>query len=131
MPNRLLILFFLIFFALPLQAKWTAIDQGTKHGEKHFVDWETIDKNEHFRKVWVLSSYEKQQPGQFHSLKTHYEFNCIDHKTRIVTLLFYPDENAATTPNGARHAESEEWFDFSKQSILHYIAARICDESLD
>lgn len=126
MKNKILLLILLSIIAFQVKAEWTVLEQTNKQGVKHYVDWSTVDKNKDRRKVWVLSSYTVQQPGQFHSLKTHYEFNCTDFKARTITLLFYPDKNASTTPNGARHAESEEWFDFSKQSILNLIAEKIC-----
>ncbi len=126
MKNKILLLILLSIIAFQVKAEWSILEQTNEQGVKHYVDWSTVDKNKDRRKVWILSSYTVQQPGQFHSLKTHYEFNCTDFKARTITFLFYPDKNASTTPNGARHAESEEWFDFSKQSILNLIAEKIC-----
>lgn len=128
MKNQVVLLALLLIIAFQAKAEWTVLEQTGKQDVKHYVDWSTIDKNDHLRQVWVLSSYANQQLGQFRSLKTHYELNCVDTKARTITLLSYPDENASTTPNGARHAESEDWFDFSKQSILNQIAQKICKE---
>jgi len=126
MKNQILLLSLLSAITFSARAEWSVLEQTDKQGVKHYVDWSTIDENDHLRRMWILSSYMNQQPGQFRSLKTHYELNCVDSKARTITLLLYPDENASTTPNGARHAESEDWFDFSKQSILNQIAQKIC-----
>lgn len=116
----------LLILALPAQAKWIAVDSAAKQGETHYFDPETLHKNGQFRKVWVLSSYDEKQEGEYHAVKTLYEFDCTHSKARSITMLLYPDKKASGTVVGARHEESQNWFGFSAHSIFRHIAETVC-----
>lgn len=125
MRKILLVLFLTI--AASAQADWTAIDSPAKKGETHYFDLETVRKNDHFRKVWVLSSYDKKQTGGYHSIKTFYEFDCTQEKARSVTMLLYPDTKATGDVIGAHHEESTDWFDIPSDSMFSQITRVVCD----
>ena len=110
----------------PVQAKWIAVDSAAKQREAHYFDPETLQKNGQFRKVWILSSYDKKQKGGYHAVKSLYEFDCSHSKARSITMLLYPDKKASGTVIGAHHEESRGWFGFASNSIFQYIAEIIC-----
>lgn len=116
----------LLFAAQSAQANWTAIDTLTKPGVMHYFDAESLQKIEPFRKIWILSSYEEKQKGGYHAIKTLYEFDCVLHKARPITVLLYPDEEAFEAVIGARHNESTDWSRFSEESIFHQVSTVVC-----
>lgn len=109
-----------------IQAKWIAIEAVTKPGEVHYFDPETMQIDDHVRRIWILSSYEIKQKGGYHAVKTLYEFDCAQNKVRSITLLLYPDRKATGTVIGARHEESIDWVDFSTDSIFHHVLEVAC-----
>lgn len=126
MMKRYLPVLLLLFVVIPVHAKWIKLDMATKQGEIHYFDPETMQKNDKFRKVWVLSSYDEKQKGGHHAVKTLYEFDCTYHKARSITMLLYPDKSATGMVIGARHGESREWFGFSANSMFRHIAETVC-----
>ncbi len=116
----------LLFAAQSAQANWTAIDPLTKLGVRHYFDVESLQKIESFRKIWILSSYEEKQKGGYHAIKTLYEFDCVHHKARPITVLLYPDKTASEAVIGARHNESTDWSGFSEDSIFHQVSTVVC-----
>jgi len=125
MKKRFLILF-LLLVVKSAHADWTAVDTATKPGVKHFFDAESLQKNESFRKIWVLSSHDVKQKGGYHAIKTLYEFDCTHHKARPITVLLYPDKTASEAVIGARHDESTDWFGFSENSIFYQVSTVVC-----
>ncbi|SEF80422.1 surface-adhesin E family protein [Nitrosomonas ureae] len=126
MMKKYLPILFLLFVVMPAHAKWIKLDMTTRQGEIHYFDPETMQKNDQFRKVWVLSSYDEKQKGGHHAVKTLYEFDCAYHKARSITMLLYPDKNATGMVIGAHHEESREWFGFSANSMFRHIAETVC-----
>lgn len=116
----------LLLIVTTVQAKWIKADAAAKPGEAHYFDPETLQKNGQFRKIWVLSSYDKAQKGGHHAVKTLYEFDCARHKARSVTMLLYPDKEAVGMVIGAHHEDSLDWFGFSANSIFRHIAETVC-----
>lgn len=117
---------FLLLIMMPAQAKWIRADAAAKLGEAHFFDPETMQKEGQYRKIWVLSSYDEKQKGGHHAVKTLYEFDCTHHKARSITMLLYPDKEAAGMVIGAHHEDSLDWFGFSANSMFRHIAETIC-----
>ena len=117
---------FLLLFAASAQAEWIELNTVNKPGETHYFDPETMRKDNQFRKVWVLSSYEEKQKGGHHAVKTLYEMDCALNKVRSITMLMYPDKKAAGKVIGAHHEESTDWSGFSANSIFRQIAGTIC-----
>jgi|GEM_PF-1633184 len=128
MMKKCLSVFLLLILVVPVQAKWIAVDSAAKHGEVHYFDPETLQRDGQFRKVWVLSSYDEKQKGGYHSVKTLYEFDCTHSKVRSITMLLYPDKKASDTVIGAHHEESQDWFGFLSRSVFKYIAETICSD---
>ncbi|MBS0423251.1 MAG: hypothetical protein JSR71_02215 [Proteobacteria bacterium] len=116
----------LLLIAASAQAKWIELNTAAKPGEAHYFDAETMRKENQFRKVWVLSSYEEKQKGGHHAIKTLYEFDCTLDKARSITMLLYPDKKAAGRVIGAHHEDSPQWFGFSVNSIFQHIAESVC-----
>jgi len=126
MMKKYLPVLFLLFVVMPAHAKWIKLDMAVRQGEVHYFDPETMQKNDQFRKVWVLSSYDEKQKGGHHAVKTLYELDCAYHKARPVTMLLYPDKNATGRVIGAYHEESREWFGFPANSMFRRIAEMVC-----
>lgn len=124
MKNYLLVV--LLLFTAPVQAKWIQLDVAGKQDEVHSYDPETIHRDGPYRKIWVLSSYDEKQTGGYHAVKSLYEFDCNKHKARPVTMLLYPDKNAAGVPIGAHHSDSKNWFGYSVNSMFRFIEETIC-----
>lgn len=117
---------FLLLIMMPAQAKWIRADAAAKPGEAHFFDPETMQKEGQYRKIWVLSSYDEKQKGGHHAVKALYEFDCVHHKARLITMLLYPDKNATSMVIGAHHEDSRDWFGFSANSMFRHIEETIC-----
>lgn len=128
MLKPLIPLLILLTAALPVQAEWTKADAASKHGETHYFDLETMQKDSEYRKIWMLSSYDEPQPGGYRSVKTLYQFDCSNGKIRSATILLYPDKTAATAVIGARHDENRNWFDYLPQSVFSEVAQTICTD---
>ena len=126
MMKKCLLALPLLIIAAPAQAKRITVDSVAKQGETHYFDPETLQKNDPFRKIWILSSYDEKQKGGYHAIKSLYEFDCSHSKARSVTMLLYPDKKAAGTVIGAHHEESQDWFSFASSSIFQYVSEIIC-----
>ncbi len=126
MMKKCLLALPLLIIAAPAQAKWIAMDSVTKQGEAHYFDPETLQKNDPFRKIWILSSYDEKQKGGYHAIKSLYEFDCSHSKARSVTMLLYPDKKAAGNVIGTHHEESQDWFSFASSSIFQQVSEIIC-----
>jgi len=117
---------FLLMIVTPVQAKWIEVNSAARRGEAHYFEPDTLYKDDQFRKVWVLSSYDEKQKGGYHAVKTLYEFDCAHNKARSITMLLYPDKKATGVVIGARHGESQDWFGFSANSMFRHIAETVC-----
>ncbi len=126
--KKCLLMIFLFMLVTSAQARWIALDPAAKQGETHYFDPDTLHRNEQFRKIWVLSSYDEKQKGGYYSIKSLYEFDCMESKARSITMLLYPDKEGAGTVIGAHHEESQDWFGYSVSSIFKYIADAVCDK---
>ncbi len=124
--RKCLLVVSLLIVAIPVQAEWTIVDSIAKQGETHYFDPKTPQKNESFKKVWILSSYDQKQKGGYHAIKSLYEFDCSHRKARSITMLLYPDKKAVGTVIGAHHDESQDWFSFTSSSIFQHISEIIC-----
>ena len=116
----------LIMMVLPANAAWEKLGANAEKGETHFFDPKTVRQDGHFRKVWVLSSYDEERTGGYRSVKTFYEFDCQQARARSQTMLLYPDTLAQGKVIGAFYEESKEWSDFSLDSIFAQISATVC-----
>ncbi|SFF11820.1 surface-adhesin E family protein [Nitrosomonas sp. Nm166] len=74
--KKCLSLIFLLMIVTPVQARWVVINSAAKQGEAHYFDPQTLQKNDQFRKIWILSSYDEKQKGGYHAIKSLYEFDC-------------------------------------------------------
>lgn len=126
--RKILFLTFLIVGVTPVQAEWVRLSADTKQGGKHYFDPESVQKNDHFRKVWVLSSYDQKQPAGYQAVKSLYELDCQEEKARSHTMLLYSDPKAATSEIGAQHDKSNDWFSYPTNSPLSYIAKTVCEK---
>lgn len=126
MMKKCLLALPLLTIAAFAQAEWIAVDSVAKQGETHYFDLQTLQKNDPFRKIWILSSYDEKQKGGYQAIKSFYEFDCVHRKARPVTMLLYPDKKATGTVIGAHHEESQEWFGFASHSIFQLISEIIC-----
>ena len=124
--KKSLLLLLLLPVASLVQAGWVGVNSAGKSGEMHYFDADTVRKDGQFRKVWVLSSYEEKQKGGHHAVKTLYEFDCTRDKARSITMLMYPDKEAAGKVIGAHHEESAEWSGFSANSLFRKIEEAVC-----
>lgn len=115
-----------LIWATSAYAEWTALESTTKQGEKHSFDAQTVQQNESFRKIWILSSYDEKQKGGYHAIKTLYELDCAHQKARTVTVLLYPDKTASEAVIGARHDETTDWFRYLDDSIFYHVSAIVC-----
>ncbi len=126
--RKILLITLSLLVVTPLSAEWVKVGAGAKRGETHYFDSGSTQKNGHFRKVWVLSSYDQKQTGGYQSVKSLYELDCQREAARSYTLLLYPDSRAATSVIGAQHDPSKDWFDFAADSFLDRIAKIVCKE---
>jgi hypothetical protein len=127
MMKKCLLTLFLAMIAAPGHAEWIAVDSAARQPEEtHYFDPQTLQRNGQSTKVWILSSYDSKQKGEYHAAKSLYEFNCSDNQARLITLLLYPDKKASGAVIGARHEESMAWFGFSSDSIFQHISEIIC-----
>ena len=117
-----------MFVFTPVLAEWVRVSTSVKQGEAHYFDPETVQKNGHYRKAWVLTSYDQIQSGAYQSVKSLYEFDCKEEKARSYTMLLYPDAKAAASVIGAQHDKSKNWFDYSTDSVLGHIAKTVCEK---
>jgi len=126
MMKKCYLILLLLFIVQSVHANWTAVDTLTKPGVMHYFDAESLRKNESFRKIWILSSYDEKQKGGYHAIKTLYEFDCAHQQARPITVLLYPDKTASDAVIGARHNESPDWSGFSDDSIFHQVSTIVC-----
>lgn len=126
--RKILLITSLTLVVTPLSAEWVEVGPAAKRGETHYFDSDSIQDNGHFKKIWVLSSYEQKQTGGYQSVKSLYELDCQKEAARSHTLLLYPDSRAATSVIGAQHDQSKDWFGFAAGSFLDRIAKIICKE---
>ncbi|SDY50666.1 surface-adhesin E family protein [Nitrosomonas sp. Nm33] len=126
--KKIFLLVFLMSAVAPGQAEWVRVVAGTKQGENHYFDPESTEKNGHFRKVWVLSSYDQKQPGGYQSVKSLYELDCKEGKVRSYTMLLYSDPKAAANMVGAQHDKSKDWSGYATNSFLDHIAKTVCEK---
>ncbi len=124
--KKIFLLAFFMSAAAPGQAEWVRVDAGAKQGESYYFDPETTQKNDHFRKIWVLSSYDQKQPGGYQSVKSLYELDCKEGKARSYTMLLYSDPKATSSVIGAQHDKSKDWFSYATNSFLDHIAKTVC-----
>lgn len=128
MNKYVLVFLMMTVVPVPVHAAWERLDANLEKGETHFFDPEIVRKDNHYRKVWVLSSYDAERAGGYRSVKTFYEFDCQQIKARSQTMLLYPDSKALGKVIGAHHEGAKEWFDFSSDSIFAQISDTICSE---
>ncbi|MCB1986203.1 MAG: hypothetical protein H6936_04465 [Burkholderiales bacterium] len=113
----------------PVYAEWVMINSNPDKGEKHYFDPTTVrNSGDHYKKVWVLSSYDEKQRGGYQSLKTFYEFDCEIERARSYTMLLYSDVMAAGNTIGAHHDELKEWFQYPETSFFKRISTNICNQ---
>lgn len=128
MVRRFLLALLLIAAVFPTQAGWVEIGANVEKGETYFFDPEMTQNNGELKKAWVLSNYQEQQAGGYHSVKTFYEFDCHDRKVRSVTMLLYSNLNASGNVVGAHHKEKPEpWANFSPSSIFNELSETLCE----
>lgn len=116
----------LLVAVTPAQAEWVKLDVAPQSGEAHFFDADTLQKQGAYRKIWVLSRYDEQQPGGHHATKILYQLNCAARRAQSVTILLYPDKLATKAVIGAHHDETRDWFAYSDQSVFAKIAQTAC-----
>jgi len=121
-----LLVIFLVAAITPAKAEWVMVDAESAQGETHYFDPETTKKNGHLRKVWVLSSYGEKLTGGYRSVKSLYEFDCKEDRTRSYTMLLYTDEMATGDVIGAQHDKLKEWSIYPPGSIFSHIADAVC-----
>ncbi|SEQ85439.1 hypothetical protein SAMN05421690_1002112 [Nitrosomonas sp. Nm51] len=114
-------------FCAPVFAEWKLVHEDPDRHAKHFFDPATVRQSgNHYKKVWVLSSYDEKQKGGYQSLKTFYEFDCKADRTRSYTMLLYPEVMAKGSTIGAHHDELKEWFEYPESSFFKQIAETVC-----
>ncbi len=127
MIKKCLLTLILLAAVMTAQAEWLVVESAIQqHGETHYFDSQVIQKNGQLRKAWLLSSYDDRQIGGYHAVKSLYEIDCSNNKARSITMLLYPDKKAAGAVIGAHHEESQEWFNFTRNSIFHNVSEKIC-----
>lgn len=126
--KKILLLILVVFLIAPVQAEWVRLGVDMKQGGTHYFDPESVQKNDHFRKVWVLSSYDQKQPAGYQAVKSLYEIDCKEEKARSHTMLLYSDPKAETSEIGAQHDESKDWFSYPTNSPLSRIAKTVCEK---
>jgi surface-adhesin protein E len=124
--KKLLLVIFLVVVITPAKAEWVMVGTESAQGETHYFDPETTKKNGPFRKVWVLSSYGKKLAGGYRSVKSFYEFDCMEERARSYTMLLYTDEMATGDVIGAQHDKLKEWSTYPTGSIFSHIAEAVC-----
>jgi hypothetical protein len=113
----------------PVFADWELIHSNAGKGEKHYFDPTTVrNSGSHYKKVWVLSSYDEKQRGGYQSLKTFYEFDCEIERARSYTMLLYSGVMATGNTIGAHHDELKEWFQYPASSFFKQISTTICSQ---
>ncbi len=124
--KRILLALSLMTTLTAAQAEWTVINTAPE--EAHYFAPETIQKNDHKVKVWVLSDYAEKLSGGYHSVKTYYEFDCQQEQARSHTMLLYSGAMASGNVVGAHHDKAKVWFSYPDYSIFEYIANVVCEE---
>lgn len=118
----------LLIFCAPVFAKWVLVHKDPDRQARHFFDPTTVRQSgDHYKKVWILSSYDEKQKGGYQSLKTFYEFDCEIDRARSYTMLLYPGVMAKGSTIGAHHDELKEWFDYSETSFFKRISTAVCN----
>ncbi|WP_254776215.1 surface-adhesin E family protein [Nitrosomonas sp. Nm34] len=128
MMRKILLLVLLVSLLTPAQAEWIRMDGGAKQGGAHYFDPGSMQKDGHFRRIWVLSSYDQKQSGGYQSVKSLYELDCKQGKARSYTMLLYSDPKAETSVIGAQHDPSNDWFSYPANSPLSHIAKTVCEK---
>ncbi|GJL74589.1 surface-adhesin E family protein [Nitrosomonas sp.] len=117
-----------ISLSVPVLADWVLINSDANKGVAHYFDPTTVrNSGDHYKKVWVLSSYAEKQKGGYRSLKTFYEFDCEAERARSYTMLLYSGVMATGNTVGAHHDELKEWFLYPASSFFKRISATICN----
>ncbi|SFP88526.1 hypothetical protein SAMN05216419_102827 [Nitrosomonas cryotolerans] len=124
--KRLLCLAFLMFIVMSAQAEWIMLETELRPGEAHYFDSESAEEKGDFRKIWVLSSYDQEQVGGYHSVKTFYEFDCKKGRARAYTMLLYSDIKASGDVIGAHHDKTKDWFYYPPDSTFNRISDTVC-----
>ena len=128
MMSKYFVTVILVMLVFPANAAWEKLGKNLEKGETHFYDPQTVRLDGQYRKVWVLSSYDEERTGGYRSVKTFYEFNCEQARSRSQTMLLYPDTLAQGKVVGAFYEESKEWSDYSLDSIFAQISDTVCSK---
>ena len=128
MQRKILPVILLMTVLTPVHAKWIMLDSASKAGGIHYYDPQTIQKNDHLLKTWVLSNYDEKRIGEYRSVKALYEFDCRQEKVRSQTMLLYSGEMASGNVVGAHHEEATDWFSYPSHSMFNFISVIICEK---
>jgi len=95
MITRLLLITFLSGLGIPgiVCAGWQEV--GTAELFNHYVDPGSINKSDHFAKMWVLDDYKEPQKTldgkPFLSVRTREEYDCKNGKVRTHSVIAHAD----------------------------------------
>jgi len=127
--KRIAFAVFLLGFCGIVSAEWVLVNSDADKKTEHYFDPDTVrNSGQHYKKVWLLSSYDEKQRGGYQSLKTFYEFDCGADRARSYTMLLYSGAMAKGNTIGAHHDELKEWFDYPETSFFKRISASICEK---
>jgi len=125
--KKIVFIVFILSFCSVASAEWVLVNSDTDKNAKHYYDPDTVrQSDEHYKKVWLLSSYGEKQRGGYQSLKTFYEFDCEADRARSYTMLLYSGAMAKGNTIGAHHDELKEWFQYPVTSFFKQISTSIC-----
>jgi len=126
--RKIILTVFLLSLSHAVLAEWVLVSSDSEKNATHYFDPGTVRQSgEHYKKVWLLSSYGEKQRGGYQSLKTFYEFDCNADRTRSYTMLLYSGVMAKGNTIGAHHDELKEWFQYPESSFFKQISATICN----
>jgi len=89
---KVLILFLLYFFCIPVHADWIKLNQNEAMDTVYFIDLKNISGNKERVRLWTLTDYTNIQVTKkinYQSIKSLVEINCQSEKMRILAYSLY------------------------------------------
>jgi len=91
---RVLLCLMIALIAAPAQAGWVKVWESKTSGTITYFDPDTIHKDGHLSRVWVLQELKNRGEYGEMSRRALWEYNCPDERTRALQLSFHTDLRA-------------------------------------
>jgi hypothetical protein len=105
-------------------ADWVLI--GTSSATDFFIDPTTIRKDGNRRKIWSLQDQKQRDKRGFLSIRTRFEFDCIEGKATMLAISTHSGAMGAGDTLSFEQFSLPEWYDTPPNTSLEAIQKVSC-----